>query len=742
MRHALRGISISLAAVIAALVTGCASMPQPASSAEADTSGPEEGATEYAQPAAPDEVLQFDPTPVAEIGAQDLQPIQPRPTSELLADAMEAFHAANKAQEDGDEVEAYQQYTLMMELLLESDLDPTVFYALRDEFSDILDTSTRVAKRFERTRPQAWTQDVVEMALRSELEYPNPLNERVLEEIEAIQKVYPRSFQAGLNRAYKYLPYIKEEFDKAGLPEDLMWLAMVESQFTPRINSHAGAAGMWQFMKSTGRRYGLRSDWYLDERYDWKKSTEAAVQYLSELYEIFDGSWPLAITAYNMGEAGLERAVAANAGERNLWRLIETPPASNRIRRESKRFYSKLLASAIVAKNPEEYGFTVEPEGEERTEYIVVEGAYSLRQLEDEAGLPRGTLARLNPQFIRGYTPPARRSFLAAPVEHNTRVAKAIESMPELRPGTHTVQAGETLSEIAGLYRVSMRELQDVNNISSPRRLQIGQRLVIPGGVSLGSGETLVASHGDGEQVYTVRRGDSLSRIAQRHRVSVRDLQRWNNLGNRTRIHIGDRLIVAAATATGSQDVRTYTVQRGDYPEKIAKKFGVPVTDFLRWNGLSKRSTIYIGQELKVYLPGRGTPSASTAVAARQSGEPRTHTVRKGENPSVIASKHGIRTSDLLRWNNLSKRSVLQIGDRLYVEDPDAFAGSSGDTIQLAEAGGTVRVIHTVKRGENPSTIAQKYHVPLRSLFEWNGWSKAPLLHIGDEIVLFTPVQP
>lgn len=739
------------AVAVAALMAGCASVntgsPSPAVRAEADDTP---GASEYAEPASADEVLQFEPIPVDEVGAQDLQPVQTRPTSELLESARAAFEKANEAQQRGDEMEAYQQYTIMMETLLEADLDPTVFYNLRDEFSSILSTSTRIAKTFERTRPKAWSQDVVDMALRSELDYPSPLNERVQEEIKAIQTVYPKSFQAGLDRAARYLPYIRAEFQKAGLPEDLVWLAMVESQFTPRINSHAGASGMWQFMRSTGRRYGLRADYYLDERYDWKKATEAAVQYLSELYEIFDGSWPLAITAYNMGEAGLERAIASNGGERNLWRLIETPPASNRIRLESKRFYAKLLASAIVARDPERYGFTSAPEADEQTEYIMVKGAYSLRQIEEQAGLSRGTLARLNPQFLHGYTPPARTSYLSAPVDQNTRIAKVIDSMPELRPGTHTVQPGETLSEIAALYKVSIRELQSVNNIRSPRQLQINQRLVIPGGVSLDNGEMLVASSASGEQVYTVRRGDSLSEIAQRHRASVHDLQEWNNLGNRTRIHIGDRLIVSpappgtvvASAGSGSQELRYYTVSRGDYPEKIAHDYGVPLSNLLRWNGLSKRSTIYVGQKLKIYLPGRDTPSQTVTVASRTQGPARQHTVRKGENPSVIAKKYGIRTSDLLRWNDLTKRSVLHIGDALYVEDPSGSVVASTPTIQLADAGsdtGTVRMIHTVKRGENPSVIAQRYDVPLNSLFEWNGWDKAPLLHIGDEIVVFAP---
>ena len=203
------------------------------------------------------EIYQFSPIPVIEIAAQDLEPVPIRSPSELLEAANEAFAEANAAQEAGNHDEAYRQYIVMMELLLESDLDPTVFYNLRDEFGRILNTSTKLARTYERTQPSAWSQEVVELALRSELEFPNPLNDRVLSEIEAIRAVYPNNFQAGLDRSSKYLPYIQEELRKAGLPEDLAWLAMVESQFTPRINSRVGAGGIGRGFRCTfDRIYG------------------------------------------------------------------------------------------------------------------------------------------------------------------------------------------------------------------------------------------------------------------------------------------------------------------------------------------------------------------------------------------------------------------------------------------------------------------------------------------------------
>ncbi len=654
-----------------ALVAGCATTPEGADSTPRLNSG-SSSASHMA------EHMQFEPLPLATVDAvEDLSAPEPRPTAELIAEAREAFAAANTAIEAGDEEAAYQNYTIMMERLLEADLDPATFYGLREEFSGILSQSFEIARNYDRPDHESGTGDYL---ADFGVDHAQPLNARVQAEIDAIQRVYPKSFQAGLDRSYRYLPHIRAEFAKAGLPEDLVWLAMVESQFTPKINSHAGAGGMWQFMRSTGRRYGLSNDWYLDERYDWKQSTQAAVQYLSDLYTMFDGNWPLAITAYNMGEAGLEGAIASTGGERDLWRLIETPPASRRIRLESKRFYAKFLASAIVANNPEQYGFERRPQDEERTEYVTVDGSYSLSDVEDQIGAARGSLARLNPQYLRGYTPPARVTQLAVPTELREKTASAIEHMPEMRLGSHTVQRGETLSGIASTYKVTLAELQRTNNIKSPKSLQIGQKLIIPGFEE--SSSPVVAAE-PGATTYTVRRGDSLSTIAAAHRVTVRDLQRWNNMGNSTTITAGKRVVVAASAAPAntktaaapskSGDVVYHTVKKGEYPGKIASSYGVALEDFLSWNNLNSRSTIRVGQRLKILTPAaKPEPQVVAAATVEGLSIPRTHVVARGESAWTIAQKHGVAPTDLLKWNRLSSDSVLREGDQLVIDNPDS----------------------------------------------------------------------
>jgi membrane-bound lytic murein transglycosylase D len=608
-----------------------------------------------------------------------LKLVRPRPTEELLADARNAFDEASVAYEKGDLEASLRHYNLMLDFLIESDLPPSVFYDLGEEFQRILAATSSSTTDVARAVPPAFDSRALEFKPMSDLDIPNPINDRILAEIEAIQKNYPKSFQAGLDRSYKYLPFIQAEFDKAGLPRDLAWLAMVESQFTPKINSRAGAGGMWQFMRPTGRRFGLDVTSEIDERYDWKMGTQAAVQYLKTLYELFDGNWPLAVSAYNMGENGVGRAIAAGGGETNLWRLLETRGGARRIPRETKKFYPKLAASIIVAKNPEHYGFEQRPQAPENTVTIRVKGPYSLRELESEAGLPRNTLATLNPQYIRGKTPRNGENILYVPAPSRSKMASAIRKVKPLREGSHIVVRGETPSQIAKQHGISTRALMEANNIRSARRMQIGQRLVLPGvdQPSGGRAKTRRApSTASQRGTYTVRRGDSLSRIASRSGVNVSNLQQWNGLGRRDVIHVGDTLYVsptrpAVSSAAPSGDATIHRVENGEYPGLIASRHGVKLDNLLAWNGLSKSSTIHVGDELKLY--GSGTTGAATSAPSSGSitkspeGERVEHDVVSGDNPSTIAKRYGVNLEELFGWNGWTESPVLQIGEKLTV---------------------------------------------------------------------------
>ena len=588
----------------------------------------------------------------------------------------------------------------------------------------------------------------------SNLEIPYPLPAEVLAEIDELQNSYPKTFQRGLNRSTRYMPHLKEEFIKAGLPEDLAWLAMVESMFQPKVISPAGAGGMWQFMRATGRRYKLRMDSYVDERYNWHSATCAAIEYLKGLHDFFDGDWALAVTAYNMGEGGLSRAISANNGERDFFSLIKTPPASSRIKTESKKYYPRLIAYIIATKNPEEYGFTVEKEPFEDVLRIPVEGMYHLSDLDKALGLSNGTLARLNPDLLREATPPSGKYPVAVPREKHEPFVAALKTVKSVRfAGTHKVRRGETISQIARKYGVCPKELMRINNVRSARSLQINQVLQLPvTGMGRGgyppepasSTSTATADSNSGSKsstgyYYKVKRGDTLYDIAHAHKVKIADLQRWNNLGSRSQIHIGQTLSIGASKPSiPTEPLRYHTVKPGEYPGVIAQLYGVPVSDLLHWNGLSERSVLQIGDKLTIAGNEEKTASAPEKKTAPPSEI--THKVAKGETPGEIAERYGVKTQDLLSWNKLTTKSIIRVGQKLTVQNPAKNTGqrSHDNDVTVAQAhDNTSWVVHKVTAGQNPTTIAKRYGVRVSDLFKWNNWNKKHVLQIGDEVAIY-----
>lgn len=726
-----------------------------------------------------DQTHQFEPVPVAKVGAQDLKPVTTKSATDLLKAADAAFQRANEAQEQGDQQAALRHYNTMLQLLIEADLDPSVFYSLRTEFERILDSTTETASLFERSGVGEMGS---ETRVGSELFASGLINERVIAEIEEIQKKYAKNFQWGLDRSYLYRPYIENELGKAGLPKDLVWLAMVESQFHPSVTSRAGAVGMWQFMRATGTRYGLRVDSYVDERRDWQKATQAAIAYLRDLHVMFDGQWPLAVASYNMGEGGISRAIAMNGGERDLWQLIENPPASSHMKEETKKFYPKLFASAIVANNPERYGFKQNPQPPEAVVRIPVRGSYSLAMLDKESGLESGTLKRLNPDLIRGVTPPSGEHKIAVPLEANEKMLAALDNIYKTPSkatyasagsgATHTVRRGETPSGIARKYGVPVKDLMDTNRIRSASKLHVGKKLVIPGrdAVPEPSIESVTASapsttsatlatvqepRHSGEE-YRVKRGDTLYDIARAKDVSLDNLLAWNGLDRRARISVGQSLYVSdskgnstASASTPDRQKIVHKVRPGEFPSKIAEQHAVKLDDLLAWNNLSKRSIIRVGDELTVYsksapapapvqVAALSTPEKPTTEVLKNTEAPAeesnssataTHKVAPGESASVIAAKYGISLADFLAWNNLSKSDLVKVGQVCVVA-----RGSSAPSPAITATPEPVSVAHVVAKGESPWTIASKYGIDLGDLLAMNGLSKNAVLQTGQSL--------
>jgi membrane-bound lytic murein transglycosylase D len=360
-------------------------------------------------------------------------------------------------------------------------------------------------------------------------------------------------FTIWLGRLPRYEGMIRERFRALSIPEDLVYLALIESGYSNTAVSRANAVGMWQFISATGRRYGLTIDQWVDERRDPFKATEAAGRHLADLYEQF-GSWYLAAAAYNGGAGRVTRGIRRLRSDSLSDETFFDLSARRYLRLETRDYVPKLIAAALIAKDPLRHGFDSIPLLEPLTfDEITVPDATGLDVLADLADTTARALQELNPQFYRGVTPPGRTSIVRVPRGSGSLVAtRYLELPPNERVNflEHVVKRGETLSEIGQRYRVSVNLIRAANGNVSPTRLQIGQRLVIP----ISSAGRSRAARGSaprptppspGTRYHTVRRGDSLWTIARRYGVNVGDLTRWNGIAESDVIRIGQRLSVA-----------------------------------------------------------------------------------------------------------------------------------------------------------------------------------------------------
>lgn len=328
-------------------------------------------------------------------------------------------------------------------------------------------------------------------------------NEHVVRFLERFQTGYRRAVvERWLTRSGRYLPMILEVFRQKGLPEELVFTAMIESGFNPVAVSHAGAKGLWQLMAPTARRYGLRVDRWLDERLDPEKSTVAAASYLSDLYKMF-GSWNLAQAAYNAGEMKVLRAIQGT-GSRDFWSLTRT----RFLRDETKNFVPAIHAVTLIGQEPEQYGFTVRPEEPLSYEQITVPKATSLKHVAGLSGIPYEDLIRLNSELRLKQTPPDAPYHLKVPRGTGAALQAGLDREIEARKTASVARAADR----------------------SKRKVQVA-----------------AASPG---RVHIVQPRDTIGGIAKRYGISIQQLTRWNDLERGARIFPGDRLRVAAARPT------------------------------------------------------------------------------------------------------------------------------------------------------------------------------------------------
>jgi len=354
----------------------------------------------------------------------------------------------------------------------------------------------------------------------------------------------PRLREA-LSRMGLYREMVEEELRLRGLPRSLVYLPIVESWYAPAAVSWVGAGGLWQFMPATARGMGLRVDRLTDERRDPYRATPLALDFLSQLRDQF-GSWFLALAAYNGGPGRLSRILRRRTpgemGHDGLFRAVLRD-----LPRETRNFVPRFLAAATIGSNPEAYGFgDVQAEDPLRFDEVEVPDATSLDVVARAAGVEQEMIEGLNPQLLRGLTPAGLRTRIRVPFGKGEAFSRAFTRIPPEERLTfveHVVASGETFTHISHYYSVPVAELRAANPRVEPRRMQIGQRIIVPRAPSVRGRLAPGAGLGEGRAlVYRVRAGDTLSAIAARHRVRVADLLRWNDLGRESIIRPGDEV--------------------------------------------------------------------------------------------------------------------------------------------------------------------------------------------------------
>ncbi len=434
---------------------------------------------------------------------------------------------------------------------------------------------------------------------------PLEMNSHVERALKVFKGKEREFFLRAYRRSGKYRPAIVKALRQAGLPEELSWLPLIESGYKVRALSRARALGMWQFIASTGYKYGLKRDRWTDERMDPAKSTKAAIAYLTELHQIF-GDWTTALAAYNCGEGRVLNRIRSQRINYldNFWDLYERLPW------ETAFYVPKFLAVLHIVNNPEKHGFTLPPVEEPvETETVTIDKQVHLKTMAKYLGISYEILKDLNPELRRNSTPNKPYDF-KVPEGNGEVLLSKLGDIPVWRPPVrtyvrHKVRRGESLSVIARRYRTSVRAIVAMNGLKSSRYIKAGWTLKIPAGRAYASirktSPAVPAPRIKGKFLeYVVRKGDSLWTIANRFGTTTKTIQSLNQLNN-THLKIGQVLVISKdLTATEKIDTKKYKVLKGDSPYIIAQKHQMNLSEFLRLNSLTPRSTIFPGQTLLV----------------------------------------------------------------------------------------------------------------------------------------------
>ena len=422
-----------------------------------------------------------------------------------------------------------------------------------------------------------------------------------------------------------YIPFMRKMFADSGLPQDLAYLPLIESGFNPLAFSYAYASGIWQFITSTGRLYGLRRDFWLDERRDPIKSTQAAISYLKKLYGDF-GHWHLALAAYNCGENGVSRCIA-RCRNNDFWKLKRLPA-------QTRNYVPCFLAALTIAKNPKCFGVNVPPADTFSLDTVLVNDCIDMDTIAQAVGISVDSLKKINPHILRWCTPPdITNTVLYLPPGKKKIFDTLCAQLPEekkVKWYRYQIKPGDDIQKIARRFNVSADVISAINRLKKPARLarQASVSLVwpvsflpLPGSPSSPVTSVaylpLITAYDEddyrGANFYYVRKGDSISKIARRFHVTWNQIYRWNHLSASSRLRPGRRLIVRPARrqTRDHRSLQRYVTKGADlyrthgrYSYFHCHRAGMSINDLLAWNNINAtQPIIHLGDTLKLASP-------------------------------------------------------------------------------------------------------------------------------------------
>ncbi|MBY4677254.1 LysM peptidoglycan-binding domain-containing protein [Marinobacterium arenosum] len=433
---------------------------------------------------------------------------------------------------------------------------------------------------------------------------------------------HPKYINRVADRASRYYHHIINEVIARDMPAELALLPIVESAFDPFAYSHGRAAGPWQFIPGTGKRFGLRQGWWYDGRRDVVASTRAALDYLDLLQKRYDGDWLLALAAYNAGEGNVDRAVKRNrrAGKpTDFWSL--------KLPKETQAYVPKLLAVAKLFNEPERYQLSLKPlPNKPYFEVVETQGQIDLAEAANLAEISMEELYLLNPGFNRWATDPKGPHYLAIPADKAEAFAEKLAKLPpekRMKWTRYTIKSGDSLGLIAKRFKTTPDVIRTANSLRG-NRIRAGAALLIPTAAHNSSEyvlsqaqrqqrtqQKIARNSNKQKRTYTVKSGDSFWSISRKYKVGVRSLASWNQMAPGDPLSIGKQLVIwqepnqkLASAGDGRQLVRKigYKVRSGDSLARIAGRFNVKINDITRWNKLDKQKYLQPGQRLTLYV--------------------------------------------------------------------------------------------------------------------------------------------